>query len=315
MSNWNPYLLDGMVIFAEVIDSGSFTRAADLTGHSTSYISKEITKLEERLGVRLINRTTRSLHLTPEGELFYQHCQDVISAATEIQNALMGQQLQPTGHLRVSCPASFGLAQMQDIFAEFLDAYPKVSLELDLNNRKVDMIAEGFDVVVRATPQLEDSSLISRWVMRSRALTLASPAYLEQYGMPERPEDMDENLKKHHCITYSYLKNPRQWLYVNQYGKESLVDVSSRISSNSSEMEIALCKAGQGIARMPSFLFTDEIESGQLVELFPDYKPSVIDIYLIYPSRKHMSAKVRCFIDFVVEKMGKLPDVNYTLPD
>ncbi|MGB1092114.1 MAG: substrate binding domain-containing protein, partial [Oceanobacter sp.] len=226
--------------------------------------------------------------------------------AKETQNALMGQQLQPTGHLRISCPASFGLAQMQDIFAEFLETYPKVSLELDLNNRKVDMIAEGFDVVVRATPQLEDSSLISRWVMRSRAITLASPSYLERHGVPEHPEDLAEIKGKHHCITYSYLKNPKQWHYKNRFGKEALIDVNSRISSNSSEMELSLCMAGHGIARMPSFLFTNEIENGQLIELFPDYQPLHIDIYLIYPSRKHMSAKVRCFIDFVVEKMDKL---------
>jgi len=290
-------LLDGMVIFAEVINAGSFTKAADNTGHSTSYISKEINRLEERLGVRLMNRTTRTQHLTAEGELFYQQCQQIIAEATEVQNALMGHQLKPTGTLRISCPPSLAVARMQHIFAGFLSEYPRVDLELDMNNRKVDVVADGFDVVVRATPQLEDSSLISRKIMCSRAVTIASPDYLEKFGTPEKPED----LKNHHCITYSNLKHPRLWDYKNQYGMEIEVEVNSRVSLNSSEMELALCKSGIGIARVPEFLFTDQFEKGELVELFPDYQRSPIDIYLIYPSRKHMSAKVRSFIDYVVK--------------
>ncbi|MAD45308.1 MAG: LysR family transcriptional regulator [Oceanospirillaceae bacterium] len=297
--SYTPDLLDGMVIFATVVDAGSFTRAARLTGHSTSYISKEINRLEERLGVRLMNRTTRSLHLTADGELYYQQCQQIIADASDVQNALLGHQLQPTGTLRVSCPSSFAVVRMQDIFSGFLQEYPQVSLDLDLNNRKVDVIADGFDVVIRATPHLEDSSLISRKIMSSRAITLASPAYLEKHGTPEKPQD----LINHQCITYSYLKNPRQWPYKNQYGMEISVEVNSRVTVNTSEMELALCLAGNGIARMPGFLFSDEFSSGQLVELFPDYQPSPIDTYLIYPSRKHMSAKVRSFIDYVAEKI------------
>ncbi|WP_221794125.1 LysR family transcriptional regulator [Oceanobacter mangrovi] len=299
--NYNPNLLDGMVIFAEVVNAGSFTKAADITGHSTSWISKEIARLEERLGVRLINRTTRSLHLTADGELFFQQCQQIIAEANEVQNALMGHQLQPTGTLRVSCPPSLAIVRMQEIFADFLHDFPQVSLELDLNNRKVDVIADGFDVVVRATPQLEDSSLISRKVMCCRAVTLASPAYLERYGTPRKPEDM---LNGHNCITYSYLKNPRLWQYRNQYGMDVQIEVNSRVTVNSSEMELALCLAGHGIARMPDFLFSDEFETGKLIELFPDYQRSPIDIYLIYPSRKHVSARVRSFIDYVAERMG-----------
>lgn len=300
--SYNADLLDGMVIFAEVINAGSFTKAADNTGHSTSYISKEINRLEERLGVRLMNRTTRTQHLTAEGELFYQQCQQIIAEANEVQNALMGHQLQPTGTLRISCPPSLAVARMRHIFAGFLVEYPQVDLELDMNNRKVDVVADGFDVVVRATPQLEDSSLISRKIMCSRAVTIASPAYLEKYGTPEKPED----LKHHHCITYSNLKHPRLWQYKNQYGMDIEVEVNSRVSQNSSEMELALCSAGIGIARVPDFLFTDEFDTGELVELFPDYQRSPIDIYLIYPSRKHMSAKVRSFIDYVVKVLEEV---------
>ncbi|MDP2609103.1 MULTISPECIES: LysR family transcriptional regulator [unclassified Oceanobacter] len=298
---YNAHLLDGIIIFAEVVSAGSFTRAADNTGHSTSYISKEIARLEERLGTRLLNRTTRSQHLTAEGRLYYQQCQQIIADVSNAQNALMGQQQQPAGTLKVSCPVSFGMAQMRGIFSDFLQHYPQVGLEIDFNNLKVDIVADGFDVVIRATPQLEDSSLISRRVMRSRAVTLAAPSYLQQYGTPQRPEELAE----HHCITYSGLKTPRLWHYRNQYGKDIQVEVNSRVSSNSSEMEISLCLAGHGIVCMPSFLFTNEISSGRLIELFTDYQPMVIDIYLIYPSRKHMSAKVRCFIDFVAGRLAQ----------
>lgn len=302
--NYNPQLLDGVLVFVEVVNAGSFTAAAAQTGHSTSYISKEISKLEARLAVRLLNRTTRSQNLTPEGELYFQQCQQLVADAQQAQNLLSGQQQQPSGQLRVSCPASFGVVRMQDIFADFLLQHPRVTLDLDLSNRKVDMVAEGFDVIIRATPKLEDSSLISRKVMAARAVTLASPDYLQRHGTPQQPEQLADSLQQHSCITYSYLKNPRLWQFTNQYGKPIQVEVDSRVSSNSSEMELNLCRRGLGIVRLPSFMLTGELERGELVELFPDYRPLAIDIFLIYPSRKHLSSRVRSFIDFVAERLS-----------
>lgn len=312
---YNAQLLDGMLVFAAVVNAGSFTQAAENTGHSTSYISKEINKLEQRLGLRLMNRTTRSLSLTPEGDMYFQQCEQIIAEAEQSLNALSGQQSEPTGLLRISCPASFGEARMQPVFADFLDRYPLVELELDVSNRKVDMIAEGFDVVLRATPQLEDSSLISRRIMRSRGVTIATPDYLQRHGTPVRPEELDykyqaanpqdrPGAKLHNCICYGYLKQPRQWHYKNQYGKETQIEVASRVTTNSSEMILSLCLAGQGIARIPKFLLSDQLESGELVELFADHQHLLIDIFLIYPSRKHMSPKVRAFIDFVAETLS-----------
>ncbi|UTW49920.1 LysR family transcriptional regulator [Bacterioplanoides sp. SCSIO 12839] len=307
--NYNPHLLDGMVIFSQVAAAGSFTLAAEHTGHSTSYISKEINKLEQRLGVRLMNRTTRSLSLTAEGELYLQQCQQIIADANQLITALAGQQQQASGNLRISCPASFGGAQMQPVFADFLRQYPHITLELDISNRKVDVIAEGFDIVIRATPQLEDSSLISRRVMQSRGITLASPAYLLRKGKPEKPEQLaDNHPDQHECITYSHLKQPRLWHYQNRYGKDIQVAVNSRVLTNGSEMILSLCQQGQGIARLPDFLLADQLQTGELVELFPDYQDLSIDVFLIYPSRKHLSAKVRAFIDFVAERFN--PDAH-----
>ncbi|MGY0216529.1 LysR family transcriptional regulator [Endozoicomonadaceae bacterium StTr2] len=298
---YNPNLLDGMTIFAEVVDAGSFTQAAAHTGHSTSYISKEINKLEGRLGVRLMNRTTRSLSLTPEGQLYYQQCQQIISDAEEARLALMGQQLKPSGTLRVSCLTSLDMNLLQTMFSGFLTRFPEVNLELDMSNRKVDLIAEGFDVIVRATPQLEDSSFISRRIMQSQTIIVAAPEYLRQYGVPERPED----IRQHKCICYSYLKQPRLWHFKNQYGKETQVEVDSYIQTNSSAMELSLCKSGHGIVRLPQFMLQDELETGELVELFPDYRQPEVNVYLVYPSRKHLSPKVRAFIDYVAEYLSE----------
>lgn len=303
--NYNPHLLDGVLIFVEVVKAGSFTLAADHTGHSTSHISKEISKLEARLGIRLMNRTTRSLTLTPQGELYFQQCQQLIADADHTHNLLMGQQLEASGTLRVSCPASFGLMQMQNIFVDFLKQHPKIDLELDLSNRKVDVIAEGFDVIVRATPKLEDSSLISRRVMSAQGLTLASPDYIQTFGLPSSPEELASNHPaQHKCLTYAHLKQPLLWEYTNQQGDNTRVEVSSRVLTNSSEMLLSLCTHGQGIARLPSFLLGRELREGRLITLFENYQPLPIDIFLIYPSRKHLSSKVRVFIDFVAEYLA-----------
>ena len=297
---FDSQLLDGMVIFVEVINSGSFTQAALTSGHSTSYISKEINKLESRLGVRLMQRTTRSLRLTPEGEVYFQQCQQIIDDAEQAHNILSGGQAQPKGTLRISCPTSFAMAKMQTLFSDFINLYPEVNLELDLNNRKVDMIADGFDVLIRASQQLDDSSLISRKIYSSEGVIIAAPSYLEKYGTPKNAED----LSQHQAITYSHLKNHNLWSLTNPDGQVESVKVNSRVQTNSSELEISLCVAGHGVTLMPRFNLNGEIERGELVELLTEYQRPEINVYVVYPSRKHMSAKVRCFIDFVCNQLA-----------
>lgn len=298
---YNAQLLDGMVIFVEVVNSGSFTQAAQNSGHSTSYISKEINKLESRLGLRLMHRTTRSLSLTPEGEAYYQQCSLIINQAEEAESALSGQQLEPKGDLRISCPTSFGLSQMPEIIVDFLDRYPLVNLDVDLSNRKVDMINEGYDILIRGAHQLNDSSLISRKVLSSHAVIVASPDYLARYGTPQHPNE----LAKHQTISYSYLKQPTLWQFTGVDNKPFQVQVKSRLLTNNSELEMELCLAGKGITRIPRFNLNGELESGKLVEILSEHDNYCIDIYLIYPSRKHLSSKVRCFIDFVSEALNK----------
>jgi len=288
-------LLDGMVIFSLVVAKGSFTQAAQASGHSTSYISKEVNKLEERLGLRLLNRTTRSISLTPEGELYFQTCENVMDEVHQVEQQLSGHQHEPQGHLKVSCPVSFGLSRIRPILADYMNLNPKVSVELELDDRKVDLVAGGYDVVIRASNQLGDSSLISRKIMSSRGVIIASPAYLKQYGTPLHPKE----LSQHKTIAYSLAKNESAWRFERASGEEVSVKISSHLTTNSGEMDLALCIAGQGITRIPYFNLEKELESGEVVELFSDYKPWQIDVFLVYPSRKHMSSKVRSFIDYM----------------
>ncbi|MBA6339092.1 MULTISPECIES: LysR family transcriptional regulator [unclassified Colwellia] len=293
-------LLDGIAVFVQVVQSKSFVNAAEKMQHSTSYISKEVSKLETRLGVRLLHRTTRTLSLTSEGEVYYQQCQQIIEDALHVENSLSGRQQIPQGRLKLSCPIGIGVSRIRPILAEFMAKYPKVTLDIDLNDHKVDLIADGFDIVIRAAMQLEDSSLISRRFMNSTSLTLASPEYLTQYGRPKHPDELVD----HHMISYRNLKTPETWQYSSQNGQVTQTHVTSRVSCNNSEMMISLCLAGQGIIRMPLFNLREEVATGKLVPLFEDFMPINIGVYLVYPSRKNMPAKVKCFIDFIVDKLG-----------
>ena len=297
---FNATLLDGIVVFTEVIIAGSFTKAADKTGHSTSYISKEINRLEARLGVRLINRTTRSISLTPEGEAYYHRCQQIIDDAEQAEALINQQLLEPKGTIKVSCPVSFGFSHLRPVFSKFLQQYPKVNLELDMTGRTVDVVAEGIDVAIRTAVELEDSSLISRTLFSSYGVTVASPKYLSEYGTPQNPNE----LTNHKTITYSYIKVPNIWHYRSSQGEEISVQLESRVVTNSPEMELELALSGLGITRMPKFFLSHKIETGELVQLFEDYEKTPINVHLVYASRQHMSVKVRCFIDFLVNELG-----------
>ena len=247
--------------------------------------------------MRLLHRTTRSLSLTDEGQLYFQQCQQIIQDAEQVQHLLGGQQQEPSGTLKISCPVSFGLSRLRPLLVAYATRYPKVRLDLDLDDRHVDIVAEGIDVSIRAAGQLEDSSLVSRRILRAAGVTLASPAYLQAHGCPASPEE----LVHHQTISYRYLKQPELWTYEHHDGREIAVRLKSRIITNSPEMELSLCLAGQGITQLPTFNLADELETGQLVELFREYRRPRIDIFLVYPSRRHMPSKVRSFIDFVAQ--------------
>ncbi len=295
----NTKLFDGIIIFTQVLNCGSFSAAAIATGHSTSYISKEINKLESRLGVRLLNRTTRSLSLTPEGKIYLQQCQQLIIDADQAQSLIALSDLNPKGVLKISCPIEFGLNYLRPILSEFLLLYPNVKLDLDLNDRKVDVVQDGFDLVIRATAQLEESSLICRKIFSCNGYTVASHDYIAKYGIPTQPED----LKNHLCICYANLKTPTRWTFKKQGAPEHIIDINAHVLCNSSQMELALVLDGQGICRLPEFTMAKALHSQKLVVLFQEYLAPEINVYAVYPSKKHLSPKIRCFIDLLIEKL------------
>lgn len=295
----NSKMLDGVVIFSQVVTNGSFTKTADKTGHSTSYISKEVNKLESRLGVRLLNRTTRTLKLTPEGELYYQQCMQVLEDLSEVEQALDGAKTDPQGTLKISCPVGFGASQFYPIFTRFLLKYPQVNLDIEVSDTKVNVVEEGYDLVIRASGRLEDSNLICKRIMISHDVTVASPEYISRMGMPLHPSE----LVTHDIIGYKNSAQPKIWDYVGLNGEKIMVKLAPRILSNLSDMKVAFCLAGLGITRLPMLNVEKELNSGKLVEVFSHYENFKIDCFLVYPSRKHMSAKVRCFIDFMTSEL------------
>ena len=297
---FNSGLLDGMVIFVELIQAGSFTKAAENMGHSTSFISKKITKLESRLGVRLLNRTTRSISLTHEGELYFKQCMSIVNDAEQAEASISQQQQKPQGTLKISCSTSFGLSHLRFILTQFMQTYPEVNIELDISENMVDVVADGFDVVIRATHVLEDSSLVSRKLLSSYAVTVASPAYLKKHGTPQHPNELVD----HQFIAYSNIKNPNRLHYTSLQGEAIIVPVKNRMLTNSSMMEVELAIAGVGITSLPKFIVEEQLKSGLLVSILDDYQHIDINIYLVYASRQHMASKVRVFIDFMMQKLA-----------
>lgn len=300
---FNRHLLDGLVVFVEVAKQGSFTKAAQSSGFSSSYISKEIGKLEQRLGLRLFNRSTRSINLTADGDLYYQQCLLLLNDAQEAENSISGRVSEPQGLLRISVPIGFSMSCLRPILADFLLLYPKIELDIELDDRKVDMIKEGFDLAVRISSKLDNSSLICKKIMSSQIITVASPLYLQKHGTPFHPND----LLKHKTITYSHIKNSQYWYFKSATEDEFIVPVNSQVSCNNAEMELALCLAGYGVIRLPTFYLRDELQTGKLVELFHEYEPNKLGVYLLYPSRKNLSAKVRCFIGFLEQRLKSQP--------
>lgn len=295
-------LFDGVVIFTQVVNCGSFSAAAEIMGHSSSYISKEINKLESRLAVRLLNRTTRSLSLTPEGKVYFEQCQQLVFDAQDALALLNLSHINPKGILKISCPAAFAQRHLQAAISKYMHLYSEVELVLDLNDRQVDLVQDGFDLVIRATDKLAVSSHICRKIYSCKAYTVATSDYLQRYGKPTKPQQ----LSKHQCICYSNLKTPNRWWYTSPEGKDFFVDVGSKLLCNSAQMELAMVLDGHGICRLPEFSMEQALQNKQLEILFSDYPAPIIDVYVIYPSRKHLSPKVRCFIDLLVEQLPNI---------
>ena len=291
----NIKLLDGMAVFVAVINAGSFTAAACLLGHSTSYVSKQITGLEKRLGSRLLNRTTRTISLTDAGRAYYERCSQIVIDAENAARSINQLQETPSGLLRINAPVSFGSRHLLDVFSSFMHRYPEVKLEVEFNDRIIDVVDEGYDVVIRVG-EIKDSNLVARKITSSKSVMLASPDYIKRRGCPQQVEE----LTQHDCIAYSLLPTPTQWHFYKD-GVRSSITVNPRALCNNAALEVALLVQGIGITRMPLFTCEREVASGKLQIILEDYEQPRLDVYAVYPHRQYLTAKVRAFVDFVAD--------------
>jgi len=294
--------LTDIAIFVKVVELSSFTAAAEALEMSQPVVSKAVTRLEEKLGARLLNRTTRRLSLTEAGSELYRRS---VRALEEIENAELEVarfQAEPRGTLRVSAPMSFSILHMGPLVQQFLERYPGVSVELNLDDRQIDLIEEGFDLAIRIG-QLQDSSLIARKISPCRQVLCASPAYLAKRGEPERPEDLLE----HNCIVYSLTSAPKEWRLVDAEGETHVVPVNGNIHSNNGLVNRAAALAGAGVVLLPTFYLGDQLRSGQLKPILCEFKPKDLAVYAVYPERRNLTPKVRAFVDFLASSLGPEP--------
>jgi DNA-binding transcriptional LysR family regulator len=293
--------------FLEVSQEGSFSRAADALGLTPSAVSKQIRALEDRLGARLLNRTTRRVSLTDAGQAFRERIEAVVAEVDEAEQAVAQLQAEPRGVLRVGAPMDFGRAHLANAIAHFATAHPSLEVEVEFADRFVDVVEEGFDVVVRIA-ELADSSLVSRRLAPCRRLLCASPGYIAAHGRPERPED----LLAHRRVGYAY-EVERSWRFETPRGiKRIAVPVRHRTNNGALMRELLL--AGEGLSLLPTFLVAEDVRSGRLEAILAGSLRADTQIHAVYPHRKHLSTKVRRFVDHLASCFGPLPYWDEGLP-
>lgn len=286
--------LDDALIFTRVVEHHSFTSAANMLGMQKSTVSRRIAQLEERLGVRLLNRTTRKLRLTEVGQAYYERCRQIMLEFAEAEEAIMQLQSEPTGLLRVSSPIEFGQLFLGAAVGEFMRCYPAIQVDIELTTRIVDPVEEGFDVVIhRGRPQ--DSSLVARRMVSTPCRLYASPGYLKQYGVPQTPAD----LSAHRCI-HTSMEALRKWQFLEP---DVSVPITPVLSVNNITFAREAALQGAGIINVPEFIAEPLVQTGQLVRILEDCRLPTNELYALYPSRRFQAMKVKAFIDFIIGRL------------
>ncbi|MFB6264361.1 MAG: LysR family transcriptional regulator [Bradymonadaceae bacterium] len=282
-----------------VVEEGSFTAAAERLNVSKSHVSRQVADLEERMGVRLLNRTTRQISTTPEGASFVERCAGILEEFERAERALTQRRRDPVGTLKIAAPMSFGIKYLSPVLADFLNEYDGIDAEVHFSDRKVDVVDEGFDVAVRAG-RLEDSSLIVRKLRDVDGHVCASPDYLDEHGRPEHPRDLTD----HDCLLYSYLSAGERWIFERD-GREEAVPVSGSLTANNGEALTEAARRDVGLILCPEFIVADALERGDLVRLLDDWSIHSGGVWVLYPHRRHLAAKVRVFVDYLQDRLGE----------
>ncbi len=288
-----------MQTFNAVVDAGSFVKAADVLGLSKAAVSRYVGELETRLGVRLLQRTTRRLSLTEEGQVFYARSKELLAGVEEAEIEITSRSSAASGLLRVNAPVTFGIRHLAPLWGEFRTHYPKVSLDVTLADRVVDLVEEGYDVAIRIAT-LPSSTLISKRLTTTRMVLCASPQYLKTRGVPRHPAE----LASHAVISYRYWSTKDEWYFDGPQGPVSVKTKPCLHTNNGDTCRVAAL-AHQGVILQPTFLVGDDLVAGTLVELMPEFHSLEMGIYAIYPTRKHVSPKVRALIDFLAEHFAQ----------
>jgi DNA-binding transcriptional LysR family regulator len=289
-------------IFATVVARGSFTRAAAALDTSPANVTRYVNELEAHLGTRLLNRSSRRLSLTESGEALYERSRSILDEVAETEALVSAAALQPKGRLRINAPLSFGVLHLAPLWPRFLEKYPGVELEVALIDRVVDIIDEGYDLAIRIS-RGGSTSHVARKLATSRNIVCAAPGYLARHGHPSVPAD----LARHACVGYTYSQTADEWRFTDAAGRGHAVKVTCAFHTNNGDTARAAALAGHGIIWQPTFLIGADLAAGRLVPLLPGYHLPDIDIQAVYPSRRHLGAKVRAMVDFLVDAFHGTP--------
>ncbi|GAK87267.1 transcriptional regulator LysR family [Vibrio ponticus] len=283
--------------FVRVVQTGSFSATGRELNTTQTTISKKVAALESKLGVKLLTRSSRDHALTPAGAQYYETCVLILNELDEAEAKARSEVALPQGTIRIAAPIAFGRLVIAPIIAEFFELYPDIQVDLSLSDKHIDMISEGIDVAIRAK-QLEDSSLVARHLFENRMLLVASPEYLAKWGEPSKPEQ----LKQHNCLVYSRLQSLNVWHFERQ-GKTYSVPVSGNFKSDNGDVLLEVALNHMGIVQMPIWMVEQHLADGRLKQVLSDYDGQNLPFNAIYPRSRYVPLKVRCFIDFLKEKL------------
>lgn len=300
--------IEDMSVFVRIVDAGGISKAAEQLGMAKSAVSRRLNELETKLGVRLLNRTTRQSSLTEAGINFYDRAVRIIEDVDELNALTTDANTALRGNINLAAPLSFGVSHLSDAIDEFIKLHPDILINIDFSDRQVDLIEEGLDLAFRIA-QLKDSSLIARRICPIKILLCASPAYIKQFGKPNSPEDL-----KHHQLLHYNMTGSQHWQLMDKDQTLHRIKIDAHIAANNGEFLRNMAIAGRGIVSTPTFISWQAIKDRKLIPVMQDYSPISINAYAVYPKNRYVSLRLRAFIEFLIDRFGDQPYWDKAMP-